>query len=251
MKNKDFCFVIVPKQEFEDKLSVNIINRNFNYLLSDLTEYEFPLNKETTKERFYDDLIFVIKYHDDENDNFLYKKPDEEIDGILKANHVNPDMVIEFIQNNMNKFPEKTRLAFIEKPTTVIPENTDNKKPKNKRTHVWNSRVADKCRLTIEHYILKGVRATKITENIAYSELANNNRHIWAIRSADGTFPCLFYTDNYDQPKRSDIVNLMKNVYALETCCHYLDVRPILFEHWVKLDDNKKYSLNDSDYEYE
>lgn len=227
MKSKMFIN-LVPSLESCDKLTVKVIDSNFNQWLNDSLEpYNYPISQSKTGLEIFEDLVSFIYY---DSSCYLYQKPTDEIRRLLNVYNVNPERIIQCISENLKKINKDIRIAFADKPI------------KSKvNTSVKLTGISNRQKIKFTKFLNdynRPIRQVSFFEaNDAYNA---GNENVWAVRSKYGEHECLFYI--IDDNKQEIDNRIIRYTYSLDTYCNYLEVREISFEGWLNCDEEHKYA---------
>ena len=213
---------ITPHQ---DGYVVSLINKNFRDLLNDdLEPYIYPLNEpKYTGLAIFEDLVSFI--HSDPTSAFYQRYSINEISEFVRNAGVNPEYLINWVSNWLNtcKINKSIRKAFMSESS-------------KESTKITNKQL--------KKYYGQLEKYNRPIKQISYFEAEeaykNGIKNIWAVRSKTGEYECLFYLIG-DEQKFNDN-HVVRFQYAIDTLCHYYDVREISFEGWLNCDEEHKYA---------
>ena len=224
---KQVIIELVKPQANQDKLTVKIINSNFNKWINDnLEEYFYPISQKETGLEIFEDLVSFIYY---DSSCYLYKNPEDKIKSLLNVYNVNPENIIACISENMNRFNKEIRKAFMDKPNKISLVS-------KQKTNI-TERQKIKYTKFLNEYNRPIKQISYYEAEAAYNEGKEN---VWAVRSKYGNYECLFYIINDIKQKIDN--RIVRYTYSLDTCCNYYEVREISFDGWLKRDEEHKYA---------
>lgn len=221
-----YVFNLVPTS-CQDTFMKRLINKNFGELLqSDLEKYIYPLEEEIyTGQIIFEDLVSFI--HSDPTSGLYGKYTEMEISNFVYSCGVTEELIISWIKNwlNTTRVNKSIRMAFMSEPTSDKPSKPINNKKVNQ-------------------YLKKLNFYNRPIEEISYAEAefesANGNDNVWAVRTKYGDFEPRFYKINDERGKKDNYP--VRYQYAIDTLCNYYQVREVLFDTWMKMDDEHKFA---------